>query len=157
MLQPSMALSYKRILCPIDFDDNSLAALDAASGLARETDGIVYVLHVVPMIVLGPETGGYIELYDVQTQAARKELEAIARRKLASVRHELMIAVGEPAGAILSSAKKIDPDLVVMATHGRKGLAHLFLGSVAEKVLRECAKPVLTVRGAPNLKRAKKR
>jgi hypothetical protein len=66
-----MALSYKRILCPIDFDDNSLAALDAAAGLALEADGIVYVLHVVPMIVLGFETGGYIELYDVQTGAVR--------------------------------------------------------------------------------------
>lgn len=152
-----MALAYKRILCPIDFDDNSLTALDAAAGLAAEANGIVYVLHVVPMIVLGPETGGYIELYDLQTKAARKELESIARRKLGSVRHELMIAVGEPAGAILSTAKKIDPDLVVMATHGRKGLAHLFLGSVAEKVLRESTKPVLTVRPAPSAKRAKKR
>jgi len=152
-----MALAYKRILCPIDFDDNSLAALDAAVGLALEADGIVYVLHVVPMIVLGPETGGYIELYDMQTQAARTQLEAIARRKLSSVKHELLIAVGEPAGAILSSTTKINPDLVVMATHGRKGLAHLFLGSVAEKVLRECAKPVLTVRPAPGAKRAKKR
>ena len=118
----------------------------------------MYVLHVVPMIVLGPETGGYIELYDTaDPQAAETQLEAIARRKLSAVKHELLIAVGEPAGAILSSTIKINPDLVVMATDGRKGLAHLFLGSVAEKVLRECAKPVLTVRPAPNPKRAKKR
>ncbi|MGO9056966.1 MAG: universal stress protein [Candidatus Binataceae bacterium] len=152
-----MALAYKRILCPIDFDNNSLAALDAAVGLALEADGVVYVLHVVPMIVLGPETGGYIELYDMQTQAARTQLEAIARRKLSSVKHELLIAVGEPAGAILSSTKRLNPDLVVMATHGRKGLAHMFLGSVAERVLRECSKPVLTVRPAPGAKRAKQR
>ncbi len=141
-----MPFLYQRILCPIDFDDNSLVALDAAAELARQGNGTIYLFHVVQMIMLGPETGGYIAAYDAQSEEARKKLEAIARDRLASIKHETMLAVGEPASAILAAIAKISPDLVVMATHGRKGLVHLVLGSVAERVVRESPKPVLTIR-----------
>jgi len=140
-----MAFRYQRILCPIDFDNNSMAALDAAVDLAGQA-GQVYLMHVVQMIMLGPETGGYIAAYDAESKAARKKLEAVAKEKLGSIKHEVRLAVGEPASAILAAIDKISPDLVVMATHGRKGVAHLFLGSVTERVVRESPKPVLTIR-----------
>ena len=66
-----MADPFRRILCPVDFDDNSMQALDTAADLARENNGTVFVLHVVPMIV--PPTGMpvYVDLYQGQEETAR--------------------------------------------------------------------------------------
>jgi len=142
-----MSSLYKRILCPIDFDENSLAALTAAADLARSSDGTVYVLHVVPMIVQPTAMPVYVDIYKSQEETAWARLRDIARKDLAGVKFELVVQMGEPAGAIIRAQKKVNPDLVVMATHGRRGFSRFFLGSVAEVVLRESTCPVLTVRG----------
>ncbi len=62
------------------------------------------------------------------------------------VRYEVIARIGVPFEVITEVAEALDADVVVMATHGRKGMARMFLGSVAEHVLRGCARPVLTVR-----------
>lgn len=141
-----MALPYKRILCPIDFDENSLAALDTASDLARHSDATVFVLHVVPMIIQPTGMPVYVDIYKSQEQVAWVRLRELARKSLAGVKYELMVQMGDPAGSILHAEKKIHPDLLVLATHGRRGFSRFFLGSVAEMVLREAQSPVLTVR-----------
>ncbi|HVN30162.1 MAG TPA: universal stress protein [Candidatus Binataceae bacterium] len=138
---------YQRILCPIDFDDNSLAALNTAADLARRADGTVYVLHVVPMIVQPTAMPVYVDIYKSQEETAWARLREIARKELAGVKYELMVKMGEPAGCILRAERKVDAHLVVMATHARRGFAHFFLGSVAEAVLRQATCPVLTIRG----------
>lgn len=142
-----MPLAFQRILCPVDFDDNSLAALAAAADLARRSDGTVYVLHVVPMIVQPTAMPVYVDIYKSQEETAWARLKDIARKDLAGVKYELLVQMGEPAGAILRTEKKVNPDLLVMATHGRRGFSRFFLGSVAEVVLRESICPVLTIRG----------
>ena len=144
-----MAHLYRRILCPVDFDDNSMQALDTAANLARENDGTVFVLHVVPMIV--PPTGMpvYVDLYKGQEESAHEKLLEIAHKQLNGLKYELLIQAGDPAGAILSAEKKMSADLIVMATHGRRGFKRFFLGSIAEVVLRESICPVLTVRCTP--------
>ncbi len=141
-----MPLPYKRILCPIDFDENSLAALDAAADLARHSDAIVFVLHVVPMIIQPTGMPVYVDIYKSQEQVAWARLRDLARKNLAGIKYELMVQMGDPAGSILQAERKVRSDLLVLATHGRRGFSRFFLGSVAEMVLREARSPVLTVR-----------
>jgi nucleotide-binding universal stress UspA family protein/predicted transcriptional regulator len=143
-----MAFPFKKILCPLDFDDNSLAALDIAIQLARHTDGTVYVLHVVPMIIPPTGTPIYVDLYKEQEQVARDKLKEIGHKRLSGIKHELLTHTGEPQAAILGAQRRIGADVIVMATHGRKGFSRVVIGSVAEVVMREALCPVLTIRNA---------
>jgi nucleotide-binding universal stress UspA family protein/CBS domain-containing protein len=147
-----MAFPFRNILCPVDFDDSSMYALESAAELARQSDGTVFVLHVVPMIVPPLGMPVYVQLYEGQRQAAVTKLEEIARKRLAGLKYELVTEMGDPAPVILRTATRAGADLVVMATHGRRGFSRLFLGSVAEMVLRESKCPVLTVRFSPSQK-----
>ncbi|MBV8135310.1 MAG: universal stress protein [Deltaproteobacteria bacterium] len=141
-----MSYPFRRILSPIDFDDDSLAALDVAAQIARDNDGMVLLLHAVPVVV--PPTGGaiYVDMYKGQEEAAREKLRELAVKGLRGVKHELLTQMGEPSGAIMSAATRHAADLIVMATHGRRGLSRVVLGSVAEMVLRNAPCPVLCVR-----------
>ena len=141
-----MAYPFRRILCPVDFDDNSMQALDTAANFARENNGTVFVLHVVPMILAPTGMPVYVDLYKGQEETAHAKLLEIAHKRLAGVKYELLTHTGEPAGTILHAEKKTSADVVVMSTHGRRGFKRFFLGSIAEVVLRESACPVLTVR-----------
>ncbi len=141
-----MPYPYRRILCPVDFDDNSIFALETAAMMAREHDGTVFALHVVPMFI--PPTGMpvYVDLYKGQEQTARERLQQIARNHLAGLKYDLMTHIGEPAASILQVQRKVAADVIVMATHGRHGFSRFLLGSVAENIIREAVCPVLTVR-----------
>ena len=124
----AQAQQFSRILCPVDFDDNSMQALDTAANLARENNGTVFVLHVVPMIIAPTGMPVYVDLYKGQEETARAKLLEIAHKRLAGLKYELLVHTGEPAGSILNAEKKIDADVVVMATHGRRGFKRFFLG-----------------------------
>jgi nucleotide-binding universal stress UspA family protein len=141
-----------KILCPIDFDVNSLAALDMARDLSQENGASLHVLHVVvphyPLIVSAPF------LAERAHQYARIRLDEIARGSLRSVDHHLLLKTGDPAGTIISTAEEVGADLLVMATHGRTGVPRFFLGSVAERVVRESSCPVLTIRGVSRAEHA---
>ena len=141
-----MATFFKKILCPIDFDDNSIAALHYARDLAKEQDATLYVLHVFFVPLASP--GFPLEPYRVVSEEPSKlQLEKIAREHLeGNVRYDLAIRTGKPAETINQAAEDFDVDLIVMATHGRTGVTRLFLGSVAEHVLRASKRPVLTIR-----------
>lgn len=142
-----MAFPIKTILCPIDFDENSIEALDAAAQMARESDAALEVLHVVPLIIQPGGTPIYVDVYTAQEQESQAKLVALARTHLAGVKCELRTTVAEPAAAILHAQKTVGADVIVMSTHGRRGLAHFILGSVAERVVREAQCPVITIRG----------
>lgn len=119
---------FKKILCPIDFDDNSIAALDYARDLAKEHDAILCVLHVV--LVLLPGTGFPLEPYPVVSDEPSKlELQKIARERLdGKVQYELVNRTGHPAETIIQVAEDFNVDLIVMATHGRTGWQPAVLG-----------------------------
>jgi nucleotide-binding universal stress UspA family protein len=146
-----MALEWKKILCPVDFSDASRSALQVASELARRFDGEVTVFHAYPLpgytlpegTVL-PATGMLQELAE-QTDALleRWKKEAIAD---GAPRVSANKAVGEPAAEIVAAAEDGKYDAIVVGTHGRTGLAHVLLGSVAERVVRRAPMPVVTVR-----------
>ncbi|MGH7935161.1 MAG: universal stress protein [Candidatus Binataceae bacterium] len=134
-----------KVLCPIDFDVNSLVALDLARDLVRENDGTLFLLHVVatpdPFVISAPLMVKRAEDF------ARIQLEEIARDSLGDVNHHVILRTGRPTEQIIEVAAEVRAHMVVMATHGRSGVSRFFLGSVAEKVVREASCPVLTIRG----------
>lgn len=141
-----MSYPFKRILSPVDFDDNSPVALEVAAQIARQNDGTILLLHVVPMMIAPTDMPLYVDLYKGQEETAREKLGAIAAQRLQGIKHEILTHVGEPAGAIIKTARHSAADVIVMATHGRRGFSRVVLGSVAEMVLREAPCPVLCVR-----------
>lgn len=144
----AMSELFKNILCPIDFDDNSIAGLDEACTLAQQRDGVVHLLHVVH-IVPTSEFPIPVETYVEMEKDAKNQLEELARTHLeGKVRYDVRTKIGEPAYEILDEIPRLNADSVVMATHGRTGVKRFFLGSVAERVVRESSRPVLTIRSA---------
>jgi len=136
---------FSNILCPVDFDQGSLAAVPVAAELAREHKATLYLLHVVHLH-LAPEPEPARSSRDAKT-AAETKLERIGHQKLkAGTRYEILVMTGDPTVEVLQTAARLGIDLIVMATHGRKGLRRLVLGSVAERVVREARCPVLTVK-----------
>jgi nucleotide-binding universal stress UspA family protein len=134
-----MTEPFQTILSPIAFDDDNPDALDYAARLAREGGGKVILLHVVPTETFLNEAGA--------ERMAEEKLRIMARDRLGGdMVADVMTEIGDPAEKILWAEKNLDADIVVMSTHGRKGLSHLLLGSVAEKVIREASCPVLTIR-----------
>jgi universal stress protein A len=134
---------FNNILCPVDFDQNSLAAVPVAAELAREHKATLYLLHVVHLDLAHEPA---LSSGEAET-AAETKLERIGHQKLkVGTRYEILVITGDPAVEVLQMAAKLGIDLIVMATHGRKGLRRLFLGSVAERVVREARCPVLTVK-----------
>jgi universal stress protein A len=141
-----MAFPFKRILAPVDFDPSSLMALESAAKLAKQNDGTVFVLHIVPVDMDVTGMPQYVDLIKRQESLDRDKLTAIAKQHLAEVKWEILDQMGEPADVIDDVATKLPADLIVMVTHGRRGLARLVEGSIAEKVLRNAPCPALAVR-----------
>jgi nucleotide-binding universal stress UspA family protein len=145
---------FDRILCPVDFDQNSLLALRTATELAQERGATLYLLHVIA-VPPGPEVA--LPFGTMET-AARTRLEKLARQKIGGkAGYEVDILMGDPGVEVVQLAKRLRADLIVMATHGRKGLRHIVLGSVAERVVREAPCPVLTVKPKPPAAKSSRR
>jgi universal stress protein A len=138
---------FERILCPIDFDENSMAALDIATQMAQESKGALYVLHVVRTPFQPSEVPVEPKIAQWERDA-EAHLDDVARRHLeGKTKYNLLLKTGNnPAAAIIEAERELRPDAVVLATHGRTGLGHLLIGSVAEHVVRESSCPVVTVR-----------
>jgi len=140
---------FQKILCPIDPNDEMATSLDVACSLVEGPDTLVCLLYVIPVVLVGALAPG-LDPLPISESEARAALEKIAREHLAGkVRYEIYTQIGgEPANAILKAVEELGVDSVVMPTHGRKGIGRLILGSVAERVVRESPRPVLTVRAA---------
>jgi universal stress protein A len=149
------ATMFRKILCATDLTPTSKPALRAAFDLGRKLDAMGYVLYVVepPYRAVPWFVPASLEQDVLQTLFARQEEAAIEQLKLAigplaveGARAEPLVRTGGPVDSILSAAKDVGAELIIVGTHGRTGLAHLALGSVAERVVRTAAIPVLTVR-----------
>ena len=141
-----MAFPFKRILVPVDFDQNSLKALEIAAKIAQQNDGTVFVLHIVPVDMDVSGMPQYVDLIKRQENADREKLNSIVAEHIAGVNVEILDEMGPPAEVITEVAAKLPVDLIALVTHGRRGLARLVEGSIAEKVLRNAPCPVLAVR-----------
>jgi universal stress protein A len=137
-------LPIHTILFPTDFSDNAQPAFVMACSLARDLGARVVVLHVMPP-PLGDEEFEARNHPEEYYGSVRKVLHLIQAPEQ-NVRVEHRLEEGVPATVIVDVAREIHAGLIVMGTHGRTGLTRLLLGSVAEKVLRKAACPVLTVK-----------
>jgi len=143
-----MPREFKTILCPLDFSDASYHALEYALRFARASDGTLVLPHILhdPMSEEFRPAGHVLPFNEVQKRAEAK-LEEIRQQRLCGYPKCVLIAeVGDPFAEILRIAKDYKVDLIVVATHGRTGLQHLLIGSVAEKIVRHAPCPVFVVR-----------
>lgn len=150
-----MAYPYKSILNPIQFDDPTFLALGYAKRLAADAGATVHLLHVVEKFpALGePEISENDNIRD--EDSARTRLAEIAAQHLAGVKSVVHVVAAAPrafAKAVVKVAGEVDADLIVMKTHGRRGLAHVILGSVTEEVVRSAPCPVLTLTAAAQVR-----
>lgn len=149
-------MAFQRFLVPVDYSDNSLRALSVATELATRLGATIDIVHVwdrptyVSDSVLVGHGQSQRPLGELIRENAEKDMEGfLSKIQLPAAvigKHHLLS--GDPAHALLDAAKQ-GYDLMVLATHGRSGLAHLLLGSVAEKLVRYSTIPVLTVPNKP--------
>jgi nucleotide-binding universal stress UspA family protein/predicted transcriptional regulator len=144
-----MARLFKKILCPIDLDGSAPSALELAAATARELGAEVHVLHVVSMPLPAEGAPVFVEVCRERAELARASVAELVKKHLAEVPSESRVEIGDPGSGIVATARQLPADLVVMATHGRKGLSRFFLGSVAESVMRGVACPVLIAKYYP--------
>jgi nucleotide-binding universal stress UspA family protein len=142
-------LKIERILVPVDFSECSKKALAYALPLAREHGAAVALLYSVPPSYAVGEYGGmdYVQLQMDMSGAGNRELARlageVAEKKVAITTH---LRIGVAATEIIEAARELPADLIVISTHGRTGLKHVLLGSVAEQVVQRAPCPVLVVR-----------
>jgi nucleotide-binding universal stress UspA family protein len=146
---------FKHILVPTDGSKLSLKALDVAAEMANETGAQISVLHVTPTYPTMVGGDGYMVApitpkdWDISTAKAAARVQELVEKRAAakSVAVQfLSVSVDQPHTGIIDLAKRKKCDLIVMASHGRKGVAALLLGSETTKVLTHCKLPVLVCR-----------
>jgi nucleotide-binding universal stress UspA family protein len=139
-------MNFQRILVPADFSERSQSALVLATSLARDCGATLMIVYVQePPVQLSAEGGMPFVDVPVATEALKEELERIVPTD-PQVPCEHHLLIGAPATEIVRFARQENADLIVMNTHGRKGLSHLLMGSVAEAVVRHAPCPVLTMK-----------
>ena len=145
------ALSFSRILVPIDFSPASAEALRRAAQLAASSGATLELLHVIEAVQFIPALNG------IPANGDLTEMEKAARRKLSELARDTVpesqpvfphLAIGKPFERIVDFARTHNINLIVMPTQGRSGLAHTLIGSTAERVVQHAPCPVLVWREA---------
>ncbi len=140
----------KKILCAVDFSDYSAEVADYASMVAGCAGAQITVLYVAPS--LSQYVGFHVPPSSIESfvgeivTGAEDTMNEFVRDNFKDLNVQGKVVTGYPAEEILSIAEAEDVDMVVMGTHGRKGIDRILFGSVAEKVVKSCPVPVLTVR-----------
>jgi nucleotide-binding universal stress UspA family protein len=147
-----MTIDIRKILAPVDFSDNTPSILEWTAHLAKEHGSQVVLLHAYHLPVEFQQLEGAYLPPDFWA-GVRQEAEASLGRFAADLRGrglevEAAVCEGYAATVIVEEAAARDIDLIVIGTHGRSGIKHLLLGSIAERVVQKAPCPVLTVRAA---------
>jgi len=141
----------KTILVPTDLSEGAEAALDYACELAAKLDATIHLINVIGIPVLGvPELGVALTttMIDGLIKDNQAALDKLAEAKRSNARiGQTLLRTGDARDVINQCAKELNIDLIVMGTHGRRGVSRMLMGSVAETVVRSAPCPVLTVRG----------
>lgn len=140
----------RTILVPTDFSEHADHALEYAAQLAVALDASVCLVHAISIPAMGvPEMGVAYSALNIKTMTehAQSELD----KRVAAYRDRVTLAsarmeVGDARDVIDLAAEQVRADLIIMGTHGRRGLRRVLLGSVAESVVRTAGCPVLTIR-----------
>jgi len=146
-------MPFQRILVPVDYSKHSAVSLRFAADLAKQHGAVLDIVHVwdrptyVTEEVLVRHGSGSRPLTELIRDNAEKDMKDFmsAVPLPDDLRREERLLSGDPATALLKELEKGQHDLVVIGTHGRSGLAHLMLGSVAEKLLRHASVPILAL------------
>ena len=147
-------MRLEKVLCPTDFSETSLSALETAVVITEKFDAQLHLLYVLEDIPKAPilsfehlPTATPEEFFVQSEKLARKRIAQLAEERIPeATRGTTTVRRGLPFLEILLGAKEQEIDLIVMSTHGHTGLRHALLGSVTEKVVRKALCPVLTVR-----------
>lgn len=143
------ASMYQEILVPTDGDAPSEAAAEHAIDIASRCDARIHTLYVVDVDAVGPvDFGGSVVVSGLESEGETATTAVAEAAEAVGVRVRKAIVDGSPAETILEYVESEGIDLVVMGTHGRRGLDRLLLGSVAQQVVRRAPVPVLVVRGS---------
>ena len=148
--------TFNKIIAATDFSEDSERALQYAEEVARKFGAEIIVLHVdqpLAPVMLTPEfgpgldTGAMGRIAEEQRLLAQRELDKIVGRlRDGGLKARSLLRVGAPFLEVINAAQSEAADLIVMGTHGRSGLAHVLMGSVAERVVQKSPCAVLTVR-----------
>jgi universal stress protein A len=137
-------MDIHHLLTPTDFSAPATQAVTAAFELAQTFGAKLSLLHVIEVPVYAIEVA--LPLEDLERDARRELALLLPEAEAAHVGVTRLVDMGVPYQKIVETATAEQVDLIVMATHGRTGLSHLVLGSVAERVVRMAPCPVLTIR-----------
>lgn len=138
--------AIKKILVATDFSSCSQEAVAYALSLARQLDATILLTHVLEPIDY-PIVLTTTEWSESDLLTGSRKLDYVAQPfRQNGIPIETNLVQGHPAERILTEAKEKECDLIVMGTHGRSGMAHFLMGSVAERVVRTASIPVMTVR-----------
>jgi universal stress protein A len=146
-----MTMEIRRILAPTDFSELSKQGLQSALELAEAFGAKLLLLYVVepppyPVEGIVPSHLGATLLDDLERQATNDLAQMLSETQASNMDVARRVVVGIPYRKIVDVAEEEKIDLIVMTTHGRTGLSHLVMGSVAEKIVRTAPCPVLTIR-----------
>ena len=151
---------YKKVLFCTDFSENADYAFEFAYGIAKRDDGLLYILYVIPdnphrAYAEGIIPGDILEKVDkkFEEDLANNYREHYVKKIEGGVKYEVVTRSGREDNEILEFAKKEKADIIVMGTHGRTGIEHVFFGSIAEKVLRHSPFPVFIIPDRTKLER----
>ncbi len=145
-------MQIKTIVVPYDFSTPAEHAFHWALGMAADWDAKIVLIHVVPLTarVSYPDAMFVVDIPKLEAQLradAETRLRAfVAAKGVGTVSVETRAVLGDSFWEICQAAEREHADLIVMGSHGRTGLAHVFLGSIAERVVRHAPCPVLVVR-----------
>ena len=144
----SRPVTLERILVPVDFSDCSLDALQYAVVVAQQAQASLMLLHVLEPVSYGLDfdLGHFRSREDVRESWTKRLEKLAATHQHPHMPIEYRLRGGFPSDSILDAAKTLPCDLIVMGTHGRRGISHTISGSVAEAVLRKAHCPVIAVR-----------
>jgi nucleotide-binding universal stress UspA family protein len=150
------AVTFKRILCPVDFSPSALQALGFALDLARQADGRVTFLRVIEWLAEEePQTSAHFNVPEyrryIAADAEERLRDLVAEESGRSVEIENLVVFGRAHREVLRAAEKKRADLIVMGAQGRSGVGLALFGSTTQEVVRGAACPVLTVRGPQRL------
>jgi nucleotide-binding universal stress UspA family protein len=141
-------ITIKKILCPVDFFPASDAAVQYAAGLAANYDASLHLLHVITPIAAGAyeyalNTAEIVK--SLQESSGREMNRLAAKVKETGITAETELVVGDVYDDIKRAIEFLKPDLIVMGTHGRRGVQRWFMGSTTEKLLRHSPVPIVTI------------
>ncbi len=142
-------ITLRNILCPIDHSKHSESALKYAIAFALKDKAKLYLMHVLDSRT-HEEAEGISELTAIDEEGMndlKDKLEKSVPEEIrGEIKYEALVSLGVPFDEIVKVANEKSIDLIVMGTHGRTGLSHVMLGSIAEKVMRDAPCPVMIVK-----------